>query len=166
MLNRLNSILNSISSIFHQTGTVLVLPCITGLVTLDVFMRYVMNSPIHGSKEINGLMLVIVFFFSFTRCWDKGRHVRVDLLYSRMKEKARLCTDCITGIAGMMFSGLLSFQLIRDLPYVITTRESGEELGILFWPFKILIALCCILLFLSMLIYFIDSLKTFLRSGK
>ena len=159
MLNRSLHLLEKISSLFHKIGTLFFLNCIVLLVTVDVFLRYVFNAPIWGSKEINGLFLILIFFLSMTYCWDQGKHVRVEVFYSRLKGRYHMGADLLAGLAGMVFSGLLAFHYIIDLPYVIRTGESGEEIGLPFWPVKIIIALCCLLFFARMLLHCIITLK-------
>lgn len=162
MIVRLISILQSISLAFHKVGTILFLNCIVGLVTIDVFLRYLFNSPIWGSKEINGLFLILVFFLSLCYCWDTGRHIRVEVFYGLFRGRLKAGADILTALAGLVFSGLLAFHYIIDLPYVIRTGESGEELGLPFWPLKIIIAICCSLFFLKMLAHlFLSSKKLF-----
>lgn len=163
MLSRSLHLIERVSSLFHKIGTVLFLNCIVLLVTVDVFLRYVFNAPIWGSKEINGLFLILIFFLSMTYCWDQGKHVRVEVFYSRLTGRYQMGADLLTGLAGMVFSGLLAFHYIVDLPYVIRTGESGEEIGLPFWPIKIIIALCCLLLFLKMMLYSIIALKRMFR---
>jgi len=159
MISRVTHLLERISSLFHKVGTIFFLTCIVLLVTVDVFLRYVFNSPIWGSKEINGLFLIVFFFLSLTYCWEQGKHVRVEVFYSSLKGRWHVGADLVAGLSGMVFSGLLAYHYIVDLPYVIRTGESGEELGLPFWPVKIIIALCCILFFVKMLSHCIISLK-------
>ena len=159
MLKRTLSILESVSLMLHKIGTILFLNCIVGLVTADVVLRYVFNSPIWGSKEVNGLFLVMVFFLSLCHTWDTGKHIRVEVIYGLLKGRLKTGVDVLTSLAGMVFSGLLAFHYIVDMPFVIRTGESGEELGLPFWPVKTIIAICCTLFFLRMLIHLISSLK-------
>jgi len=159
MLNRALHCIEKVSSLFHKIGTIFFLNCIVLLVTVDVFLRYVFNAPIWGSKEINGLFLILVFFLSMTYCWDQGKHVRVEVFYSKLEGWRRMGADLLTGLAGMVFSGLLAFHYIIDLPYVIRTGESGEEIGLPFWPVKIIIALCCLLFFIRMMVHSTMALK-------
>lgn len=159
MISRVTHLLERISSLFHKIGTIFFLNCIVILVTVEVFLRYVFNSPIWGSKEINGLFLIMVFFLSMTYCWEQGKHVRVEVFYSRLKGRWQAGADMITALCGMVFSGLLAYHYLIDLPYVIQTGESGEELGLPFWPVKIIIALCCTMFFVKMLSHCIISLK-------
>jgi TRAP-type mannitol/chloroaromatic compound transport system permease small subunit len=165
MISRTLHILEKVSFLFHKIGTIFFLNCIVALVTVDVLLRYIFNSPIWGSKEINGLLLIMLFFLSLTYCWEQGKHVRVEVFYSRLKGPWQTGADLITGLAGMVFSGLLAFHYVVDLPYVIRTGESGEELGLPFWPFKIIIALCCALFFLKMLGHFIMSSRRMTRGN-
>lgn len=155
----LSNRLKYISSLAHKLGTIVLIPTMVGLITLDVFLRYIFNAPIWGSKEVNGLLLVMVFFLSMIYCWDKGKHVNVEILYGHFKGRVRSIANMVTALAGMIFSGLLAGQYIKNLPFLIKTQESGEEIGIPVWPFKTLIATCCILLFVRMLSYLTQNIR-------
>jgi TRAP-type transport system small permease protein len=161
----MDSAVKFLSLAFHRVGTIVFLPAITFLVTIDVILRYVFNSPIWGSKEINGLFLSMVLFLSLSYCLDEKRHVQVELIYGRLRGKMRALADMIIAISCMLFAGLMGLHYISDLPYVFRTGESGEELGIPFWPIKIIICLCSSLLFFNGFLQLLHAVKRFLRRG-
>ena len=145
----MSAFIHSVSLIFNRLGTMVFLPSMVILVTVDVLLRYVFNSPIWGSKEINGLFLILLFFFCLSYCLDENRHVRVEIVYGRLGRRSKSLVDILVALSVMFFSSLLAYHHSIDLPYVIRTGESGEELGTPYWPIKVMIILCTTLFFLN-----------------
>lgn len=57
------------------------------LVALDVFMRYIFDSPIRGAWEIVELSLVVVVFTSIAYAYTMKMHVNIDIVLLRLTEK-------------------------------------------------------------------------------
>jgi TRAP-type C4-dicarboxylate transport system permease small subunit len=152
-LNKIVKLLDSVSLGLHRFGTLILIPVMAGIITLDVILRYLFNSPLLWSQETNGLLLVIVLFLSLVYCWDRRRHVRMEIFYSRFGKRMKGAADIITGLVGIGFFVALGFQCLRDIPYMIQTNESAEQLGIQLWPFKVIIAAVSLLFLLKLLVF-------------
>jgi len=123
------------------------------LITVNVVMRYVFNAPLAWGEEMNGLLLFLVLFFSLTYTWDQKRHIRMEIVYVRLKGGWRSLADLASGITGIIFFGLLGIQCLRDIPYMIKTHETGEELGFPLWPFRVVMAVISFVFVLKLLAY-------------
>ena len=154
MLDHFTSFLKSVSQYSHDVGTIVFLPLMAFLVTLNVIFRYALNMPLAWGEEINGLLLFLVLFLSLTYTWDQQKHIRMEIFYVRLKSRMRLIADLASGITGIIFFGLLGIQSVREIPYMIKTHEAGEELGIPIWPFRAIMAIVSFI-FVSKLLIFI-----------
>ena len=72
---------------------VIILNLMMVLITLDVFLRYLFNAPLAWGREANSMMLVAVIFLSLAHCWVEGGHIRMDLLYEKMKPPWKALSD-------------------------------------------------------------------------
>lgn len=142
-MSRLVDVLVAFSRWCHEFGTLLVLPAMALIITLDVVARYFFNAPLPWGEEINGLLLFLLLMLSMTYAWDKGRHIRMELLYVRLRGTGRLVADLATGITGIVFFGFLGVQSVRDIDYMRRTHEATEVLQVPLWPFRALMALIC-----------------------
>jgi TRAP-type C4-dicarboxylate transport system permease small subunit len=142
-VSRLISLLLAFSRWCHEFGTLLVLPSMALIITFDVGARYFFNAPLMWGEEVNGLLLFLVLMLSMTYTWDKGRHIRMELLYVRLTGTGRVVADLATGITGIVFFGFLGVQSVRDIDYMRRTNEGTEVLQIALWPFRALMALIC-----------------------
>jgi TRAP-type C4-dicarboxylate transport system permease small subunit len=159
-LDRINTVLNVISQGMHRIGTLIFIPLMAGIITLDVILRYLFKSPLLWSHEVNGLLLLTFFFLSIIYCWDKDRHVRMEIFYNRFGSGMKRVSDIATGIVGAAFFGALAVQCVLDIPYMIRTNESGDQLGVQLWPLKAIIASVSVVFFLKFLVFIFSRFKT------
>lgn len=86
----------------------------------DVFMRYVFNRPITGTKEISEFLLVIVVFLALAWCAVARKHVKVDLLMSRFSMRTQLIVDTITLLAVLGIYVIITWQSFLESTEVDT----------------------------------------------
>ena len=63
---------------------------------VDVFLRYLFNSPILGSYELTEFMMAILVFGSVAYTMVVKGHVTVDLVITRLPARAQAILECIT----------------------------------------------------------------------
>lgn len=154
MISSFVTFLRSFSQWCHNFGTLVVLPLVTVIITLDVAMRYLFNSPLQWGEEIYGLMLFLILMLSMTYAWDMHKHIRMELAYVRFGPRWRVVSDIVTGLTGMTFFGLLGVQSVRDIVYMINTNETTDILKVPLWPFRAVLALIC-LVFVMKLVHYV-----------
>ena len=152
MLNRINSFVEKFGRMSHRSVMVSVFPAMVFLITLDVILRYFFNAPIAWSQDVSGLLLLIAFFGSLQQCWNERRNMRMSVLYDRFGGIWRKAADILASLAGMLFFGMLGYQCLRDIPEMISTSETGMLLKIPFWPFKVLIFILSVLIFIKLVL--------------
>ncbi len=158
-MDKIVKLLDSISLGLHRIGTLFLIPLMACIITLDVVLRYLFNSPLLWSHETNGLLLITVLFMSVIYCWDRKRHVRMEIFYNRFGKKMKTVSDITTGFVGIAFFGALGIQCLLDIPYMIRTNESGEQLGIQLWPFKGIIAVISFIFLLKLVVFILSVNK-------
>jgi TRAP-type C4-dicarboxylate transport system permease small subunit len=122
------------------------LPALMVLVSLDVILRYVFNSPLPWGRDVNGLLLLISVFSALPHAWDKGYHIRMEVFYNRFGARTRIWADVASGAAGILFFGLMGIQALRFVPYMAATGETGEDLLLPMWPFMAYMGICALVL--------------------
>lgn len=152
-MRRFIDLLTAFSKWCHDFGTLLVLPLMTALITVDVALRYFFNRPLAWGEEINGLLLFLVLMLSMTYAWDKDKHIRMELVYVRLTGAWRALADIATGVTGIIFFGFLGVQSFRDIDYMFKTNEATEVLAVPLWPFRALIVLISFVFVVKLLYY-------------
>ena len=135
-----------ISLALFRTAVDAALPALMVIVTLDVVLRYVFNSPLPWGRDVNGLLLLITIFSALPHAWDRGYHIRMEVFYNRLQGTPRRVADVATGVAGILFFGLMGVQALRFTPYMAVTGETGEDLLLPFWPFMAYMGFCALVL--------------------
>ena len=127
------------------------LPALVALVTLDVVLRYAFDAPLRWGRNVNGLLLLITMFGALPHAWDRGYHIRMELLYERMRGRMRGWADVAAATSGIFVFGLLLAQAWAFVPYMARTGETGEELMVPFWPFMAFMGFCALVLVARMI---------------
>ncbi|HJO05060.1 MAG TPA: TRAP transporter small permease [Acidobacteriota bacterium] len=118
------------------------LPALVVLVTIDVLLRYLFNAPLRWSRDANGLLLLISLFGALPHAWDRGFHIRMELVHSRLRGRRRQVADLLSALSGIVVFGALTVQSARFVPYMAATWETGEDLMLPLWPFMGFMGIC------------------------
>ena len=137
---------NRISVALYRVAVDAALPALMLLVSLDVILRYVFNSPLPWGRDVNGLLLLITIFSALPHAWDQGYHIRMEVFYNRLGRRPRIWADVATGVAGVLFFALMGIQALRFVPYMASTGETGEDLLLPVWPFMAYMGFCSLVL--------------------
>jgi TRAP-type C4-dicarboxylate transport system permease small subunit len=151
VLDRLDHWSNRVAESLFRVATLGGLPALVALVTLDVVLRYVFDAPLRWGRNVNGLLLLITMFGALPHAWDRGYHIRMELVYERLRGRTRGWADVIAACSGVIVLGLLLVQAWVFVPYMARTGETGEELLVPFWPFMGFVGFCA-LVFVARLI--------------
>ena len=127
------------------------LPSLVLLVTLDVVLRYVFDAPLRWGRNVNGLLLLVSMFSALPHAWDRGYHIRMELLYERTRGAVRGWADVTAALTGIFVLSLLVLQSWRFVPYMARTGETGEELLLPMWPAMAFMGLCALVFAVRML---------------
>jgi len=129
-----------------RVGVYVVLPALVVLVTADVTLRYLFDAPLQWARDVNGLLLLSSIYCALPHSWDRAYHIRMELFYNRASVVGRRRLDVLASVAGIAVFGLMGIQALRYLPFMIRTRETGEDLLLPIWPFMGVLAFCCLVM--------------------
>ena len=80
------------------------------LITLQVILRRLFNSPIDYTDEVSGYLLVGVTLLGLAYAMEKGDHIRVDMGLERLPPAVLRWLRIGWCIVGIAFSALLAFE--------------------------------------------------------
>ncbi len=116
----------------------------------EVLARYVFNSPTNWAHESMFLMFGMQYMISGAYALREDSHVRVDVVYQYLPDRARVMTDLVTSIFFFIFAGALLVTGWIFLADSIDVWEvSFTEWAIQYWPVKISIVLGALLIILQ-----------------
>ncbi|MBN1153179.1 MAG: TRAP transporter small permease subunit [Dehalococcoidia bacterium] len=143
-------------------------PVLIVVVTFDVFMRYLFNSPTNWAYELSYMLGTATISLGLPYVHRHASHVRVDIIYSRFSLRNRLLLDVVLTI-------FLFFPLVFMWTKVfgtnawqsfLTHETSYDSLWYpILWPFKLIITLGFLLLFLQGAATFMRDFASLLKGG-
>lgn len=80
------------------------------ILAYEVVCRYFFGSPTVWAQEMSVCLFMWTMLAGCAYTLMKGGHVRIDLLFDSLPEKARLFLDIVTGCAGAVFCAVVSWQ--------------------------------------------------------
>jgi len=120
----------------------------------DVMGRSFFNKPIPGTFELSEYMLAVIVLLGAAYTQQVKGHVGVDFLTSRYSPRTQAVLQAVTTLAGLVIIAILVWQ-----GYLEGIHEKGvsDQLRVPQWPFKLLVAVGGLLLWLELLLDFISS---------
>lgn len=137
---------------------IVVLAALMFLTVVDVFGRYIFNSPITGTQELSEISLMLITFLgiSFTAL-SKG-HVRVELLLMFLPQNVRVVFNILTELICLIVSLAITYSGFAYAKTVFARDISTELLHIPVWPFLCCLAIGCLLL---SIVFFKEVVQSF-----
>jgi TRAP-type C4-dicarboxylate transport system permease small subunit len=120
----------------------------------DVVGRSFFDKPIPGAFELSEYMLAVIVLLGAAYTQQVKGHVGVDFLTSRYSGKTRAIFQTVTSFAGLVIIAILVWQ-----GYLEGIHETAvsDQLRVPQWPFKLLVAVGGLFLWLELLLDFIAS---------
>lgn len=162
MSSKPNTTIDKLSRGLHWVGVYIGIPVLIVILSIDVSLRYIFNSPLIWGSEVSALILSIVFFASLPQITGAGGHIRMDMLYRLMGPRMKGITDAATGLCGAIFAMLLVWQSFKSAIEMYRWGEGAEMIDIPYWPFAMFAGMCGLILTVQ---FFIQIVKPFVRSS-
>ncbi len=143
-------------------GACAVLALMMYVVFADVLLRYVFNAPIAGSVEIIYCLMGLLIAMGFGLVTYEDGHVRVDILTNVLPQRARAACDALAHLLSVIAAGLVCWRLwITALDQAHDLNET-QVLALPVWLVALVMALCSVLLILTLLLHFFHAIAVLL----
>jgi len=133
------------------------------LTGVDVILRYIFAWPISGSLELTEFMMVIVIAFGLAYCALQKRHVRIDLLVSRLPDRAQAVMNSIANLAFLLLFVLITWRSFYRMQSMYEGQLTSSVLFIPKFPFMILMiigsAILCLVVLKDVIECFCQAVK-------
>ncbi|MCF8144444.1 MAG: TRAP transporter small permease [Deltaproteobacteria bacterium] len=140
-------------------GMVLLLPMML-LTSSEVIGRAVWSQPIPGSMELSSYMLAAFILLGLAYTQQVKGHVRVTMFVSRLPKAWALILDVITALLSLFIIAVMAWQ-----GWVVGIKEQtvSDMLRIPQFPFRLLVSVGGVFLFLELFLELTDTLKRLVR---
>lgn len=132
------------------------------LITVDVLLRLLFNSPILGAYEICQMLLLVSLYGSFAYLQSCKGHVSVNLLVDRFPAKVRTVILGLCYAVATICGALWSYGAFSQGIYNITSGSETALLKIPYWPFYLIEGVCMAMFTIVMLL---DTITLFAALG-
>jgi TRAP-type C4-dicarboxylate transport system permease small subunit len=163
MIPILEKISNELSKWFSWIGGVALLS-LTGIACANMLMRPI-GAPITGAYELVGFFGALVVALPLGYAQITRSHISVDILSTRYSKRTQRVVNLISSFLCMIFFILVAWQSAIYASTIWKRGETSETLRIIYHPFVYLVALCCLLLALVLLVDFLKSI-VFIKGDK
>ena len=144
--------LGVVARVLDRIGGYVVLPVMTFMMTLDVILRYVFNSPFIWGLELAEHLLVLIFLFGIVHCTRTDGNIRMDLLYLHMSDRAKRWVMLLYSATGILVFFLLARKAISDIPFLMSIPETTEYLRLPIGGYYMIIVVISALMILYFLL--------------
>lgn len=131
-----------VTRFMNRIGVSLVL-IIVGIMTADIFLRYLFKLPVPGSLEIAELTLPLVIFLAVAYTAVEKRHVGIDIIYTKLPERLRAVLDAFTTLLSIFVIAIMTWQLLLRAILAYSSGERGDVIGLPYWPSMAVMAVGC-----------------------
>jgi TRAP-type C4-dicarboxylate transport system permease small subunit len=110
----------------------------------DICGRFFFNKPIAGTYEIVSLMVVLVGVLGLGYCQLIKGNIMVDIVTKRFSPRGQAIMNTISYLISIGVCAIVTWQLSLRMWRYLHNPLGGRtiQLGILFWPFLLIMALC------------------------
>ena len=161
-MDRLERALRVVEDVFVWAA-ILVLVFISGLVCIEVVLRYGFNAPLMGMIQISEIGLLYITFLGTAWVLRTDQHVRIELVYQFLPPVWRTRMDVISSLVGLVIcSVLVVFGCLATWSHYVRGAYKPTLLEVPNWVILIIIPIGSIPLALRYLV----QLVFFLRGGR
>lgn len=147
-------VIHAIDGLTHWTGylfALIVIPLVFANVA-EVFMRYVLDSPTVWALDTTVMSYGSLFMLGSAYALLKGAHVRTDMLWEKFSDRKKGIIDSIAFIVFFLPSMAVLFYIsFGEFQYAIEIDEKSTATTWqpILWPFRAVVPLAALLLFLQ-----------------
>ncbi len=145
------------------------IPMLIIVVTYEVVARYLFNAPTIWVFDISSMLYATVVALGFAYVCYHRANVRVDVIYNRFPAKVKLIIDVVFTLTFFFpVCFVLASTFIQDAWYAYRISEISITACFypLTWPYKTLVALGFVLLFLQGMAIFLQDVIVLGKGGE
>ena len=134
------------------------------IIAIEVFARYILKSPTIWAWDTNMQLFALVTFLGGGYTYLNGKHVSIDIFYSKWSEKKKALADIITFPVFLMFALPLVYTLGSLAQESLASRETiSSAWAPPIYPIKIIAVIGAFLLTLQGISIFLKNICILIR---
>lgn len=159
VLTAIRAFLQSVTRALGYFGMILILPMML-LTSSDAIGRDIFSKPIPGAFEISSYILSMFILCGIAYAQQMKDHVRVTILLDRVPYRLSVLLDMLTTTLSMLIIGVMAYQ---GWVLAVETVSVSDMLRIPQWPFRFLVFVGGMLLFMELFLDLTDYARKLLK---
>ena len=159
MFDRIDRFIKKASKLLAEIGGWLLFACML-IVTLNVILRKVFNSPLLGTYEWVGILTAVMISLGLAYCASVGGHIAIDFLVNKMKPGMQRVIAIVFGSIACLVMGGVAVSMFQYANKLALAGEVSPTTKIPFYLFVYVVGIGFVAL-LAMLL--LDVVKTVRR---
>ena len=156
-----------VSRVFNYIG-VTILMLMMFLITVDVFLRYIFNSPIEGVYETVEFMMAVVFCYGIAYTQRHKGHVAVSLVVDKLSERGQAIMSSLVTLVSLVILALMTWYSFLKAGEAMRAGETsiggiGDFGQIVVYPFMYITSAACVAFCLELLVDLFVSISRSVR---
>lgn len=119
---------------------------------INIVGRGMFNQPFNAYFDLMGQSVPLIAFLGLSYCQRSGGHIRMDLAIGRLKGRALWLVEAITSLLTFLVVVALAYGAWLHAQRSINLGDSTEDIGLIIWPFKLILVVMFIVLLARLLI--------------
>ncbi len=144
----MTKIIGTISHALDTFGSLVVLPLLALLVTADVVLRYVFNTPLSWGLEVSSHLLLLFFLLGLVQSFRAGDHITMELIAARIPRQGRRVIAVIQAALVVLIFYFILAKTFEEIPFLYSLPQLSPELKWPVWPIYVFIAVISALVIL------------------
>jgi len=124
------SLLKWLDSNFERALLSLLLAAIVGLITANVFMRYILNSSLSWGEELTLWIFVWFVWIAVSHAFHTREHVRITAFRSLLGKRPQLILDIFVDLLVLVFLATLTYECMKLIMLPFVASQTSVVLGI------------------------------------
>ncbi len=147
------------SRVLNGAASYVALPALTALITTDVILRYVFNSPLSWGLEASRHILLVFFLLGLLELFRVGEHVSMGLLADKFSPRIHRFVSLLQSALLVIVFGLIIKKVWGEIPFLYSLPEVTPELQMRVWAFYAFIAFISLLIVIYVVVAAVSMLR-------
>ncbi|MDO4581299.1 MAG: TRAP transporter small permease [Bacillota bacterium] len=114
----------------EEKFSIILTALLAAIVFIAVFFRYVLNSSLYWGDEASRFLFLWLIWISINIPFRDGSHIRMLLIYNKLKIKGKLCLDLISDFLVLATSAYMFYYGMELVLNLISTQQTSHAIGI------------------------------------
>lgn len=159
-------VLKFIDAHIEEACVVFSLAFMSGLIALQVFMRYVVQNSLSWSEELARYIFVLLVNMGISYGVKMKKHIRVEIFTSWLPEKPKMLILILSDIVFLVFALIIVYYGFETAGEIFILNQTSPALEIQMGLIYALLPLSYIMVFIRLVQNIAETLRNFRHVGK